>query len=87
MSDVCDASDLHITNAVAFGVEAARRALDRKLPPIVQSINGERVGFCHYCGSEVPPGNLFCPTDPVEPEKSCAAEWQHATDRRRALGL
>lgn len=87
MSDVCDDSDPHITNAVAFGVEASRRALARALPPIVQVINGERVGFCHHCGSEITPGHLFCPTDPIEPEKSCAVDWQHAMDRRRALGL
>lgn len=87
MADDCDMSDKNVQAGVERSVEASRRALGRKLAPIVQVIGSERVGYCHNCGTEILPGYLFCPQDDDDPGSTCAAEWERDQERRRGLGL
>jgi hypothetical protein len=73
--DDADRSDGKVEALSLIGVEAARKALQRpQLLPI---------GACHYCGSGVAPKHLFCPTDEIEPEQSCAIQWEHEQKCRR----
>lgn len=73
--DAADSSDDKIAAVEQIGVEAARRAL--RNPVLVP------IGLCHYCESSVSPQQLFCPTDEVEPEQSCAVQWEHVQRCRR----
>lgn len=89
MADDADRAGPSIEAVVAAGRARAKHALDNpRLRPIVQVIEGtrHRVGICHYCESEITPGHLFCPTDPVEPEQSCAVVWEHERQRKEANG-
>jgi hypothetical protein len=73
--DDADRSDGKIEAFNQIGVEEARKALRRpQLLPI---------GACHYCGSTIAPRHLFCPTDEIEPEQSCAIQWEHEQKCRR----
>ena len=66
----------------------AKRALDNpSLHPIIQVMDGIRFGVCHYCESEIQPGHLFCPNDPIDPAESCAVQWEHMRKRKEAMGI
>lgn len=66
----------------------AKRALDNpSLRPIIMELDGVRFGVCHYCESEIQPGHLFCPNDPIDPAESCAVLLEHETRRKKELGL
>ncbi len=73
--DDADRSDDKIIAVELIGVEAARRAL--RNPMLLP------IGVCHHCESPVSPHQLFCPTDEVEPEQSCAVQWEYVQRCRR----
>lgn len=88
MTDVADRADPLIERTIDDARARAKFALDNpRLRPIVQELDGTRFGICHYCESPIRPGHLFCPTDTVEPENSCAVSWEHERERKEALGL
>lgn len=88
MADEADCAQPYIDGIVAAGIARAEYAAQHeRLRPIVQQLGKERFGVCHYCGSPIRPGNLFCENDIEEPEHSCAAEWEHERVRRKDLGL
>jgi len=73
--DDADCSDDKIEAMKEIGIAAARSALKR--PQLLP------VGVCHYCESPVDPRQLFCAVDEVEPEQSCAVQWEHMQRCRR----
>lgn len=85
MADDCDRADQRITDAVADGIAECRRA--PSLTPIIQVLDGIRFGVCHYCETEIRPGHLFCPTDAIDPDESCAVLWEHMRRRKEDMGL
>ena len=88
MADAADRSDERIQHAVDAGWERAKRAMENpRLRPIVQVLDNIRFGVCHFCESEIQPGHLFCPTDEVEPDGSCAVLWEHQRKRKEDMGL
>jgi hypothetical protein len=88
MANEADMADPYIQRAVDEGLARAKWAMDNpKLRPIILEMDGQRFGVCHHCESPIIPGHLFCPTDPIEPEHSCAVEWEHARKRKEDSGL
>ena len=85
--DDADIAGPYIQRTIDEGMARAKLAMDNpRLRPIIQVLDGTRFGVCHFCQSEIMPGHLFCPTDPIEPEHSCAVEWEHERKRKEALG-
>jgi len=76
--DDADRSDDKIEALSQIGIEAARKAL--RNPSLLP------MGLCHHCESPVAPNQLFCPTDEVEPEQSCAIQWEYVQRCRRLNG-
>lgn len=86
MSDIADDSDRFIERTIEEGRARAEAALkNTRLRPIIQKIDGSThlAGTCHYCSSEITPGHLFCPIDPIEPDESCSVRWEYEDRRRR----
>lgn len=69
--DDADRSDKRITDTVADGIAASRRALSNSL---------RSVGVCHFCESPINTGRIFCSTE-------CHKDWEHEKQRRKDLGL
>ena len=85
--DDADRSDDRIQRTVDEGRARAKLAMDNpRLRPIIIELDGTRFGVCHHCESPIHPGHLFCPTD-IEPDHSCAVEWEHERQRKEACGL
>lgn len=88
MADDADRADDPIQATIDAGRVRARNALKNpRLRPIVQIVNGKLISLCHYCESDITTNHLFCPNDPIEPEHSCALMWEHARQRKEAMGL
>lgn len=88
MADDADRSDGPIQAVIDAGRERAKRAMENeRLRPIIQVLDDVRFGVCHFCESEIRPGNLFCPTDEIDPDESCAVMWEHQRKRREDMGL
>lgn len=88
MADDVDRAGPVIQRTIDEALARAKFALDNpRLRPIVQELDGTRFGICHYCESPIRPGHLFCPTDAIEPENSCAVSWEHLRARTEAMGL
>jgi len=88
MADVADRADPVIEHVIDDARARARFALDNpRLRPIIQVLDGVRFGICHYCESEIRPGNLFCDPDQEAPEHSCSVESEHERARKEAMGL
>lgn len=86
--DDADRAQPYIDDVITAGrARAEHAAKNHRLRPIIQEMDGQRFGICHHCESPVRPGHLFCPNDPVEPEHSCAVEWEHERQRKEAMGL
>lgn len=71
MADDADRADKRITDTVADGIQAARRALSNRLTAC---------GICHWCESPVGTGRVFCSTE-------CCEDYRHEQERRKAIGL
>ena len=88
MSDCADDSDAKIHNLVVLGMEKAERdAVKTRLLPIILELDGDRWGVCHWCESDITPGQLFCPKDPNDTGMCCSEAHDHDTKRRKDLGL
>jgi len=74
--DDADCSDDKIDAFNAVGIERCRRAL--RQPQLIP------VGVCHYCESTVAPGQLFCAVDEIDPDQSCAVQWEYERQRIQA---
>lgn len=87
MSDDADRAETDTQDALAEARARAKLALDNtRLRPIIQVMDGVRFGICHYCASEIQPTHLFCPTDTIEPEHSCAVLWERERQRKADMG-
>ena len=88
MSDAADVSDPLINNMVVLAMEKAERdAVNSRLLPVVFELDNERWGVCHWCESDITPGQLFCPKDPQDTGMCCSQAWDHDHKRRKDLGL
>ncbi len=88
MADDADRADGRIQEMIDDGRARAKLAMENpSLRPIIQVLDGTRFGVCHFCESPIIPGHLFCQTDTIEPEHSCAVEWEYERARKKALGL
>ena len=85
--DEADRAAPEIQRAIDEARARAKLALDNpRLRPIIQIFDGVRFGVCHYCETEIQPGHLFCPTDPIDPAESCAVMWEHERKRKEDMG-
>ena len=69
MDDV-DRATPNIENMIADGMAKVRRELERSLPSI---------GVCHYCGTSVGGGRLFCGLP-------CSKDWDAEQEARKRNG-
>lgn len=69
--DDADRADKRITDTVADGIQAARRALTNSLTAC---------NICHWCEAPITNGRVFCSTE-------CCNDYEHELKRRKDLGL